>query len=245
MIQCIICLLNKFFSLTYMIKLSLVIILCVLLLLSSSCEQPDNSNVFTKQNVATKNQKSATTLVPLTYPKKQMTTESRVLPRSAFMQTEWTDLLPEDDLDALLNPPTYLDEIVDGSAEDILSNTLKSEVTDSTEDRYQQALISTKVKAMVNNAQIKIPAFIVPLEFDDYQNVTQFFIVPFFGACIHLPPPPPNQIIFVHYPQGLKFGSIYDAYWISGIIKTSLVENDIATAAYSMEMHAFEPYSEE
>jgi hypothetical protein len=243
MIQCIITLLNKFFSLTHMIKLSLVIILCVLLL--SSCEQPDNSNVFTKQNVATKNQKSATTLVPLTYPKKQMTTESKVLPRSDFMQTEWTDLLPEDDLDALLNPPSYLDEIVDGSAEDILSNTLKSEVTDSGDDRYQQALISTNVKAMVNNAQIKIPAFIVPLEFDDDQNVTQFFMVPFFGACLHLPPPPPNQTIFVHYPQGLKLESLYDAYWIYGIIKTSLVENEMATAAYSMEMHAFELYSDE
>jgi len=210
-----------------MIKLSLVIILSVLLL---ACEQSNNSISPTKQNVATEN---------------QITTESEVLPVSAFLQTEWTDLLPEDDLDALLNPPSYLDEIVDGSAEDILSNTLKSEVTNNGDDRYQQALISTNVKAIVNNAPIKIPAFIVPLEFDDDQNVTQFFLVPFFGACLHLPPPPPNQTIFVHYPQGLKLESLYDAYWISGIIKTSLVENDMATAAYSMEMHAFELYNDE
>ena len=224
-----------------MIKL-ILIILSVLLL---ACEKSDNSDAAAKQNVAIENQNKATTLVPLTYPEKQITTESEVLPSSAFMQTEWTDLLPEDDLDALLNPPSYLDEIVDGSAEDILSNTLKSEVTDSGDDLYQQALISKNVKAIVNNAPIKIPAFIVPLEFDDDQNVTQFFMVPFFGACLHLPPPPPNQTIFVHYPQGLKFESIYDAYWISGIIKTSLVENDMATAAYSMEMHAFELYSDE
>lgn len=242
MIQCIIDLLNKLFSLIFMIKLSLVIILSVLLL---ACEQSDNGISPTKQNVATENQKSATTLVPLTYPENQITTESEVLPVSAFMQTEWTDLLPKDDLDALLNPPSYLDEIVDGSAEDILSNTLKSEVTNSGDDRYQQALISTNVKAIVNNAPIKIPAFIVPLEFDDDQNVTQFFLVPFFGACLHLPPPPPNQTIFVHYPQGLKLESLYDAYWISGIIKTSLVENDMATAAYSMEVHAFELYNDE
>lgn len=242
MIQCIIKLLNKLFSLIFMIKLSLVIILSILLL---ACEKSDNSNASTEQSVVTENQKSAITLVPLTYLEKQMTPESEVLPSSAFMQTEWTDLLPEDDLDALLSPPSYLDDIVDGSAEDILSNTLKSEVTDSGDDRYQQALISTNVKAIVNNAPIKIPAFIVPLEFDDDQNVTQFFMVPFFGACLHLPPPPPNQTIFVNYPQGLKLESLYDAYWISGIIKTSLVENDIATAAYSMEMHAFELYSDE
>jgi hypothetical protein len=223
-----------------MIKLSLVIILSILLL---ACEQSGNSNPSTKQNVAEENQKSAT--VHLTSPEKEMTTERKVLSTPAFMEAEWTDLLPEDDLDALLNPPSYLDEIVDGSAEDILSNTLKSEVTDSGDDRYQQALISTNVKSIVNNAPIKIPAFIVPLEFDDDQNVTQFFMVPFFGACLHLPPPPPNQTIFVNYPQGLKLESLYDAYWISGIIKTSLVENDTATAAYSMEMHAFELYSDE
>jgi hypothetical protein len=70
-------------------------------------------------------------------------------------------------------------------------------------------------------------------------------MVPFFGACLHLPPPPPNQTIFVNYPQGLKLESLYDAYWISGVIKTSLVENDTATAAYSMEMYAFELYTEE
>jgi hypothetical protein len=210
-----------------------------------ACEKPGNSNASKKQNIATENQESATDLVPLTSPEKQMTTEMKVLSASAFMQANWTDLLPEDDLDALLNPPSYLDEIVDGSAEDILSNTLKNETTDRGDDRYQQALISTNVKAIVNNAPIKIPAFIVPLEFNDDQNVTQFFMVPFFGACLHLPPPPPNQTIFVNYPQGLKLESLYDAYWISGIIKTSLVENDMATAAYSMEMHAFELYSDE
>lgn len=225
-----------------MIKLSLIIILSVVLL---ACEKSGDSNASKKQNVATENQKSATALVPLTSPEKQMTTESKVLSASAFMQADWLDLLPEDDLNALLNPPSYLDEIADGSAEDIISNTLKNEITDRGDDRYQQALISTNVKAIVNNAPIKIPAFIVPLEFDDDQSVTQFFMVPFFGACLHLPPPPPNQTIFVHYPQGLKLESLYDAYWISGIVKTSLVENDTATAAYSMEMHAFELYSNE
>ena len=92
---------------------------------------------------------------------------------------------------------------------------------------------------------IRIPAFIVPLEFDDEQRVTQFFMVPFFGACIHLPPPPPNQTIFVNYPQGFKLDDLTEAYWVSGIIKTSKVENDLATAAYTMEVHYLELYTEE
>jgi hypothetical protein len=241
MIHSIIYLLNKFFSRMYMIKLSFVIIVSVLLL---ACEQSDNSNTSKKQNVATESQKSATVLAPLIPPEKQMTIENETLPASAFMQADWIDLLPEDDLNALLTPPDYLDEIVDGTAEDKLSNTLKNEIVSGETGRYQQALTSIKVKAIVNNSPIKIPAFIVPLEFDDDQNVTQFFMVPFFGACLHLPPPPPNQTIFVHYPQGLKLESLYDAYWISGVIKTSLVENETATAAYSMEMHTFELYSD-
>jgi uncharacterized protein len=37
---------------------------------------------------------------------------------------------------------------------------------------------------------------------------------------------------------------LYDPFWVSGIVKTSLVENEMATAAYSMEMQSFELYSE-
>ncbi len=91
---------------------------------------------------------------------------------------------------------------------------------------------------------IRIPDFIVPLEFNDKQTITQFYLVPFFGACIHLPPPPPNQIIFVNYPEGLMLNTLYDPFWISGILKTSLIENEMASAAYSMQMQSFEVYTE-
>ena len=225
-----------------MSKLSIVIITSLFLL---ACEQSKNSNASNQAGVAAENKKPTTVTAPLNEPSEQTRIEKPNIPASAFMKADWLDLLPEDDLNALLNPPSYLDDIVDGSAEDQLSNPLKNELTNGEDDRYQQALASINVKAIVDNAPIKIPAFIVPLEFDDEQNVTQFFMVPFFGACLHLPPPPPNQTIFVNYPQGLKLESLYDAYWISGVIKTSLVENDTATAAYSMEMHAFELYAEE
>jgi hypothetical protein len=97
----------------------------------------------------------------------------------------------------------------------------------------------------MDGKSIKIPGFIVPLEFDDNQTVTQFFLVPYFGACIHMPPPPPNQIIFINYPQGLNVDSIYEAFWISGVLSTSIIENEMGTAAYTMEMASFEIYSDE
>ena len=163
-------------------------------------------------------------------------------PKSAFVTVEWTDLMPKEDLDALLNPPSYITDIIDGSIEDQISSQIQNSIEAANQDRYQQALASTLVVAEMNDKAIRIPGFIVPVEFDDEQTITQFFLVPFFGACLHLPPPPPNQIIFIDYPEGLKLDALYDPFWISGVLKTSLIENEIATATYSLNMQYFEEY---
>lgn len=164
---------------------------------------------------------------------------------SAFKTIEWTDLMPKDDLDVLLNPPSYITDIEDGSFEDQISNQISNSLAAASDDRYQQALSSTRIVPEMDGQAIRIPGFIVPLEFDDEQTITQFFLVPFFGACIHVPPPPPNQIIFVNYPKGLKLEALYDPFWVSGIVRTSLVENEVATAAYRIQMQLFEVYTEE
>ncbi len=161
-----------------------------------------------------------------------------------YTTIEWTDLMPQSDLDALLNKPDYLNEIQDGVLEDQISSNLKSKPI-AKDDPYQQALVSTRVLPEMNNQPIRLPGFIVPLSFGEDLAITQFFLVPFFGACIHLPPPPPNQIIFVNFPKGLALSEMHNPYWISGILKTQLVENNTATAAYSMALDAYEPYTEE
>jgi len=170
--------------------------------------------------------------------------EQAALSESSFKTVEWTDLMPKEDLEILLNPPSYINDIEDGSFEDQISSQVTNALAAASDDPYQQALSSTRVVQEMDGQAIRIPGFIVPLEFDDEQTITQFFLVPFFGACIHVPPPPPNQIIFVNYPKGLKLEALYDPFWVSGIVKTSLVENDMATAAYSMQMESFELYSE-
>ena len=161
-----------------------------------------------------------------------------------FNTIEWTDLIPPEVLEILLNPPSYLAEIEDGSAEDQISSQIKSSIATASDDRYQQALVSTEVNADMDGARVRIPGFIVPLEFDDEQTVTQFFLVPYFGACLHMPPPPPNQIILVDYPDGIKLEELYTPFWISGEMSTDLSENDMATSAYSMKMALYEPYTE-
>ena len=104
-----------------------------------------------------------------------------------------------------------------------------------------ESLLQGKFEEM-DGKKVKIPGFIVPLEFDDNQVVTKFFLVPFFGACIHVPPPPPNQIIYVDAPNGVELTALYDPFWISGTLNTTIVENDVATSAYAMTMDKIENY---
>ena len=171
---------------------------------------------------------------------------------TAYTTIEWTDLLPEEDLEALSNPPDYLNEIDDGSLADAIDGQIKAnpttpnnDQTDPKADRYQQALVSKAIKSEFNNRAIRIPGFIVPLEFDDTLTMTTFFLVPFFGACIHVPPPPPNQIIYAEYEPGIRLEELYDAFWIEGTLTTTLIENEMATAAYSMTVTRITPYHED
>ena len=160
-----------------------------------------------------------------------------------FETIEWPDLMPPEILAILLNPPEYIAEIEDGSAEDQISSQMKSAVAQSEEDAYQQALVSTDVNENLDGALIRIPGFVVPLEFDEEQTISQFFLVPYFGACLHMPPPPPNQIILVNAPKGIQMSALYDPFWIEGQLITSFQENDMATSAYSMQLQRIEPYS--
>lgn len=160
-----------------------------------------------------------------------------------YQEIEWQDLIPKEDLEALMNPPDYLDEIEDGSSEDVLDDKLKM-AQEAPDDAYQKALTSTKVIAEFNQHKIRLPGFIVPLDFDDNQVITTFLLVPFFGACIHLPPPPPNQIIFATYEPGLTLDDLSDAFFVEGTIFTEIKESDLATSAYSMTIDRILPYED-
>ena len=62
------------------------------------------------------------------------------------------------------------------------------------------------------------------------------------GACIHVPPPPPNQIIHVTYKPGFTLGALYEPVWVQGTLKTESVENDIAAASYTLVSEEVELY---
>jgi hypothetical protein len=143
-----------------------------------------------------------------------------------------------------LNPPSYITETEEGSLEDQISSSLETAMASKRDDPYQRALISKKVVSGFDRQAVKLAGFVVPLEFSDAGIITEFFLVPFFGACIHVPAPPPNQMIYVKHQDGFELEELYSPIWVSGILTTTVVENDIATSAYALDMDSFELYTE-
>ena len=169
-----------------------------------------------------------------------------------YRTIEWIDLLPDQDFQALSNPPDLLSRIEDGGDQDILLEGLSGSITDAiaqsnndiseSDQAYYDALASVNVREEFDQVTVRIPGFLVPIDFDDDLKITTLFLVPYFGACIHLPPPPPNQIIYIHYPEGIELDNLYEPFWVEGTLSTSLIENEIAVSAYSIDADAISPY---
>ncbi len=89
---------------------------------------------------------------------------------------------------------------------------------------------------------VRIPGYIVPFDFNSKFRQREFLFVPYMGACIHTPPPPPNQIIFIRADPPIRVKDIWAPYWIEGTLYTETVENALGDAAYALQMSRIEPY---
>jgi hypothetical protein len=96
----------------------------------------------------------------------------------------------------------------------------------------------------LNGQHIKLPGFIVPLD-SDREVIREFLLVPYYGACLHEPPPPVNQIVHVYYAQGISNMDLRYPVWMQGVISTGEVSSELAVAGYSMDGTATFPYQGE
>jgi len=161
-----------------------------------------------------------------------------------YEDIDWTELMPAEDLSALLNRPAFLDDIADGSAQDALDSFQQRQLEDEQAQQYQAALSSTRVIQGFDGKAIRIPGFIVPLAQNEDKEVTRFFIVPYFGACLHMPPPPPNQILYVESEQGITLENLYDPYWFEGVVSIEQKVDAMGTSAYSLSLDNYALYEE-
>ena len=101
--------------------------------------------------------------------------------------------------------------------------------------------------APVNGAlvgqSVRIPGFVVPLE-DTKDGLKEFLLVPYFGACIHSPPPPANQIVHVLPKSPAKGFRSMDAVWITGTLTAGRTDSYMGAAGYRIEATAVAPYTE-
>ena len=153
------------------------------------------------------------------------------------LQIKWEDRMTREDFDAILNAPPVSHNSY-GWDEQVEESSNSPE-----EDAFMKAMQSFDVNPELINKRIVLPGFIVPTAFNDERKVTEFFLVPFFGACIHVPPPPPNQIIHVTYEQGLQLDNYYEAYYVLGELSSKVVRNELADSAYSLEAEDVEIYT--
>ncbi len=94
----------------------------------------------------------------------------------------------------------------------------------------------------LNGKVVKIPGFVVPLE-DYEEEAAEFLLVPYFGACVHTPPPPPNQLVYVKMANKKKMKvGLWDAVWMYGTLKVEFIESVFGPASFTLEGLRTAPY---
>jgi hypothetical protein len=178
-------------------------------------------------------------LILLTLPSPLWAQQAKAAPapkQSAVRELSWDDLMPagEEKILADLYEKYFAkmqadpNKITEGSAQDQM---------------HQIGTFNT-VKEL-NGLRVRLPGYPVPFDFSAQGTYKEFLLVPYFGACIHAPPPPPNQIVYVSSPQGQKISNIADPIWVDGILSTQKNDNDLGDAAYTLKLLSTTPYEGE
>jgi Uncharacterized protein conserved in bacteria len=108
---------------------------------------------------------------------------------------------------------------------------------------YKKGTVTDDLKSY-DGTRVKIPGFMVPLE-DDAEKVSEFLLVPYVGACIHTPPPPPNQIVHVKMAGNKSIPMYwYDPVWIEGEFKIKSVKSMYGDVAFTLNGQTQEMYKE-
>ncbi|MET1076744.1 MAG: DUF3299 domain-containing protein [Pseudomonas sp.] len=147
-------------------------------------------------------------------------------------ELDWLELMPESDRQALEQMPELTHAGPETSGDFTRQGGLKQE------QGLPAVMYSAKTVATLDGRQVRMGGYPVPLETDGQGRSTLFFLVPYPGACIHVPPPPPNQLVLVRYPKGIALGDIYAPLWVVGTLEVEAVSNDLADAAYALDASA-------
>ena len=102
----------------------------------------------------------------------------------------------------------------------------------------------------LNGLYIRMIGYLLPLDFDGKKGV-EFLLVPWVGACIHTPPPPQNQIVYIKFDKGYETSSLYTPVWVEGTLRTESLTKELflvdgksnINLGYSMRPKSIEKYN--
>lgn len=115
--------------------------------------------------------------------------------------------------------------------------------------REARIAYASTINTDLDGTDIKMPGYVLPLDFSG-TKITEFLLVPYVGACIHVPPPPPNQIVLVSVPEGLNNAGMFAPVWVTGTLTARAVRKELEVSdgeidvniGYGMQAREVEPY---
>lgn len=138
-----------------------------------------------------------------------------------YIDLDWSDLLPEGEV-AL---PPALQGVIQHDQASLMS----------------QQPDSTGIRTDWNGKIVRLPGFIVPIEYSG-SGVTAFILVPFVGACVHVPPPPANQLVFVTTETPYENAGLFEPVNVIGMFGTASMTTQLAEIGYALSADHIEPY---
>jgi len=155
---------------------------------------------------------------------------------AGYKTIDWNDLMPDDwvkEMTTEMTKMSKLNGLLDGSPE---ANKAMADLRKKLDD-------APIVKSQVNQ-KIRLPGYAVPLD-ADRNSKREFLLVPYFGACIHTPPPPSNQIVLVRPTASSKIKKMpesMDVLWVEGELKEARVNTSQGVSGYMLEAINIAPY---
>ena len=98
-----------------------------------------------------------------------------------------------------------------------------------------------KLNESLDGVLIRMPGYIIPIELNS-EGVTDFVLVPYVGACIHVPPPPANQLVMVKTETPWPSDQLWDAVWVTGTMNTKLQDSGLGQTGYALSAEKIEEF---
>ena len=159
------------------------------------------------------------------------TAQAAESPETAIIELDWDSLIPAD-----WRPNKLLSEYnADNLSDD---DPRAQELMDKLKAFYSESPVVHDYDGKL----VKLPGFVVPLEMDT-SSIQEFLLVPYYGACIHVPPPPANQTVHVVTKASQAYeGKLFDTVWVTGRITVERLSSELAESGYRIEATSVEPY---